>query len=399
MKPVQLAALAGVAGIILVGGYSLVAQRQATTASVGAARGLFLSDFALVADQAASVTIRKNAADLVLTKQGDGWVLPSKGGYAADGARVRDGLRALADAQIIEAKTSKPELYSRLSVEDPDAPGSASTLVTVADAQGKPLASVIVGRRQLEAGASESEPRNFVRRQGEALSYLVGGEFRFEADAKEWMVRSVSDLKPERVRAVRAELAGAPVAEISRPSANDTKYTLANQPEGRTLKDEFVLTRLANALAGVTFDDVAKAQEAGTDAPEAHVLKVSCFDGLLIEARGVKKPDAWWWSLHAGFEAPPTPPADASPKAEDGTQAGGAPTAVTEPSDALKAEIERLNQAWNGWAFQLPTFKSTQMAPSLEDLLAPLPKVEAPKPEAGSPAPAGDDNGPLALPK
>ena len=400
MKPVQLLALVGVSAAVLFGGYALVSSRNAPSAVGKAEHAKLLPDFGGVADKAASITIRKNKTDLVLEKQGDTWVIPSKGGYQADNARVRDCLRTFADSIILEAKTTRPELYDRLAVEDPDADNSAATLVTIKDSGGKVLCSVIMGRKQFDAaGASPLDdaagPKNFVRRAGEAQSYLVSGDFKFEADAKEWMVRSLEDLKPERVREVQAFKGDTLQAAISRPSANETKYTLAQLPEGRTLKDNYVLTRLANSLSGVIFDDVAKADTVDLNTPDASTLKVKCFDGLVINAKGVKKGNDWWWGLAASYEAPPEDKPEAAkpeePKPDAAKPDAAKPDAAKPdaakpagPSDALKAEIDLLNERWKGWVYQLPSPKSTQMAPTLEDLLAP-----PPKPGVGQPASPG----------
>ncbi|MFA6045664.1 MAG: DUF4340 domain-containing protein, partial [Phycisphaerales bacterium] len=414
MKPAPLLALVGVSAVVLFGGYALLSSRNAPTPVTVAAHAKFLPEFGAAADSAAAVIIRKNKTDLVLQKQGDTWVLPDKDGFPADSARVRDTLRTFAKAEIIEPKTSKPELYDRLAVEDPDADKSAATLVTIKDSGGKILCSVIMGRKQFDAaGASPLDdaagPKNFARRAGEAQSYLISGDFHFEADAKEWMIRSLEDLRPERVRQVQVLKGDQVVADISRPSASETKYTLAQLPEGRKLKDDYVLTRLANSLAGVTFDDVAKADTVHQGAAEASTLRVKCFDGLVIDAKGTKKGNDWWWTMSAAYEPPPeaeskpdgpapdakpqdqpsdkpetapsdTPnaaPQEAKPTAPTPDSASDKPKAPAGPSDALKAEIDALNERWKGWAYQLPSPKSTQMAPGLEDLLAPLPKPAA----------------------
>lgn len=435
MKPAPLLALAGVSAVVLFGGYALLSSRNAPTVATPADHARFLPDFGAAADSAASVTIRKDKADLVLEKQGDKWVLPGKGGFPADSARVRDMLRAFANARIIEAKTSKPELYDRLAVEDPDADKSAATLVTIKDSGGKVLCSVIMGRAQLDAaGASPLDdaagPKNFVRRAGEAQSYLVSGDFHFEANTKEWVVRSLEDLRPERVREVRVLKGDTVEAGISRLTSSETKYTLAQMPDGRKLKDDFILNRLANSLAGVTFDDVAKADTVDLSVPDASTLEVKCFDGLVIRARGVKKGNDWWWGLSASYEAPPLAeikpdepaPEAAAPEGNKPDAASPQPTgapppaATTDPGDTLRAEIDGLNAKWTGWVYQLPTPKSEQMTPTLEGLLAPLPKpaVEGPPSAPGAntldltpdvvPPPAGekpapDDEGPMTPPK
>lgn len=385
--------------MVFIGGYALVAGRSGQAPSLSPAEHApLLPDFAAQANQIASITFRKGQSDLVLDKKGEGWVIPSKGGYAADNARVRDSLRTFANAKIIEEKTSKPELYSRLGVEDPDAEGSAATLVTFKDAAGKTLQGVIVGRQEFQGAQSSAfdetaGPRSFVRLAGQARSYLASGDFRVENDAREWMVRALEDLRPERVRRVQTLRQGEVEVDISRASKDQNKFTLDALPEGRKLKDDFILTRLANCFSGATFDDVAKADTIDANGPDSVTYRVACFDGLVIEAKGVKQGDNWWWGLHAGYEPPPVTP-EATAKDETTTTDGSVPAASPEPdaakpessaaqpadgskpagpSEELAAEIEAMNAKWAGWVYQLPEYKSTLMSSTLESLLAPPP--------------------------
>ena len=72
---------------------------------------------------------------------------------------------------------------------------------------------------------------------------------------------------------------------ISREKADTGEFTLDPMPPGRSLKDQFVLTRIANALGGVTLDDVAPAAELDFESPERVTITYRCFDGLVIEGR------------------------------------------------------------------------------------------------------------------
>src|SRR5580700_11433750 len=63
-----------------------------------------------------------------------GWVVVEKGGYPADQTRLRQLLLQLAELQLVEPKTDRPELLSRLDLDDP-ANGN-STLVTIGDRNG-----------------------------------------------------------------------------------------------------------------------------------------------------------------------------------------------------------------------------------------------------------------------
>lgn len=326
-------------------------------------------------DQLARVVVRKNKTDTVIEKRGDAWVVASKGGYPADREKIVTLVRAVADATIAEPKTAKPELYSRLQVEDPDSDAAASTLLRLEDDKGQALASIIVGKRDTASGGSSDSPRVFVRRSGEAQSYLVHGDFRAEHAALEWMNRSVGELKNERVRDVTVLNPGAAPLHIHRAAAQEQTFILDNIPEGRSLRDDYVLTRLAWVLSFMNFDDVAPAADVDTQVEGAGVTELRCFDGLMISVRQIQKDGKTWCSLAASFDPPPPPPA----------KEGETPAPpVTAPTDELKKEIDALNAKWSPWVFQIPEYKATVLRSTLEDLLKPL---EPPKPPNEQPTP------------
>ena len=57
------------------------------------------------------------------------WRVDQMGGYRADWSKIQALLAALAQARVIEAKTDKPEYYSRLGVEDISAEDAGGVLV------------------------------------------------------------------------------------------------------------------------------------------------------------------------------------------------------------------------------------------------------------------------------
>lgn len=405
MKTRSLAILAGVTAVAI--GAAMVLTRTPAPSGSGepGTGGLLLSDFATKAGTVAAIDIKSATQEVKLEKKGEVWVLPEKGGFPADNARVRDLLKQLASASIAEVKTSKPDLYSRLGVEDVTATGAKSTLVTLKDGSGKDVAAVLVGTKQW--GAGEASPLDesagaatFVRRAGEAQAYRVKGEIRAETEARTWLQTLVADIAPERVREVRVTRPGESDVVVARTKA-DEAIKVVNAPEGRAMKEEFAGGRIGSALASVTLEDVAAATAPLTDA----VVETRCFDGLKVVARGQKDGEAWWFTFEPSYEAPPAPPPGAKPEAakpgNDKPAEAGQPAdagkpvdaakpaaepapAANGPSDAVKQEIERLEKRWKGWKFKVPSYKADAIAPSMESLLRP---VEAPATPPAAPSP------------
>ena len=59
-----------------------------------------------------------NKTIATLARQKDGWVLVERGSYPADVGKIRKDLIALAEAKVLEEKTSNPEFYNQLGVDD-----------------------------------------------------------------------------------------------------------------------------------------------------------------------------------------------------------------------------------------------------------------------------------------
>src|ERR1700722_6537749 len=72
------------------------------------------------------------------------WTVVEKGGYPADQERVRKLLLQLAELELVEPKTDRPELLPRLDLDDPA--NGKSTEITAQDRAGTLAAQLIIGR-------------------------------------------------------------------------------------------------------------------------------------------------------------------------------------------------------------------------------------------------------------
>ena len=93
----------------------LVGQRSESPSSGNGA--LFVPSLEPALNDIERVTITKanNETVVTLERKPDGWVATNKNDYPADVGKLRQGLQALAEARILEKKTSNAELYSGAS--------------------------------------------------------------------------------------------------------------------------------------------------------------------------------------------------------------------------------------------------------------------------------------------
>src|SRR5437763_1838676 len=76
---------------------------------------------------------------LTLQRQGQGWTIAEKAGFAADPAKIRQVLLGFAELTLVEPKTRSAASYDRLDVEDPGKQGGHSRLIEIDEAGGNKL--------------------------------------------------------------------------------------------------------------------------------------------------------------------------------------------------------------------------------------------------------------------
>ncbi|MCC6675870.1 MAG: DUF4340 domain-containing protein [Phycisphaerales bacterium] len=393
--------------------------------AVSAAPGsAFLPDLAAKLNSAGSLTVQKGKVETTIARKGDGWVLPAKGDYPAEFEKVKEALVALADLKVVEAKTSNKEFYDKLGVGDPASESGTSRLVTVKDASGAELVSLIIGNI---TSAQAGRPMYFVRRPADAQSWQVQGLLNIEADPLNWVARQILSVDKERMKSITVVHAAAgdkpdETVRVFRDSQTDPQFLVRDKPAGRDLKHEAVTDQLTNGLSYLTFDDVKPVSQVNFDAaptppapaekkegePEAAPPPASSgpvtaefrtFDGLVLTARMINLEGKWWTAFQASFE----PPAAA---ATDEKKEAAAPPAVPKPRtpEEVKKEVDELNAKLAPWAFALPEYRGKQIASRMEDLLKPPAPPQPPPGPAGplapgSEGPAGEEpSGPVPLP-
>src|SRR5262245_5822040 len=83
----------------------------------------------------------KNGASVTLVRGADIWAVKERSGYPADTGKVRKLLIGLAQAKLVEQKTSNADSYTDLGVADP----TAASPTPAADADKKPPAKTETG--------------------------------------------------------------------------------------------------------------------------------------------------------------------------------------------------------------------------------------------------------------
>jgi len=329
--------LAVTAVSVIAAGYAVVSEDLSTAAAAGASTPVF-PDLLAHANDVQSITIVDAKGKATLQRQNGKWVYAEKGGYPAATDRIIKLAAGLANLRYLEPKTDQPDRYGRLEVEDVDKKDAKSRLVTLAGADGKPLASLLIGKANYTLG--DNAPGGvYVRVPGEARAWLAEGSIDLPDDKIDWVPRSVIDVKDIAVQRIVFQPAGTPELSVAKADRAAKDFTLAPLPAGK-MADPDAVARLGGAFGGLMLDDV-RTDDATVKSVAAGAAELTTFDGVTVHADLLSIDSAIWLRLKAA--------------GAEGTDAG--------------KQAKTINDAVAGWLFKIPQFKSSLLQPKVDDYL------------------------------
>lgn len=321
-----------------------------------------------------------------LRRDEQGWIIANKDGYPADASKVRRAILLFAGLRSVEPKTSTVERYARLGVSDLDDADAAGTLVALRGDEDAPLAALIVGHPR----EGSPRPQHYVRKPGDAQSWLVEGELEVEADPILWLNAQITDIDTERVREVRIEPAeGAPIV-IRKAERGDNFFDLQEVPAGFEPKSKAMVSSAGAVLLDLRFNDVVRATRvADTDPLRKTTLRT--FDGLVATWHDYDFDGEIYTTFEFEFDAQgvvaavPAPDAAAEAQAETSTDASAAddatesppadpngPSTDSEPTPSVAEEAAALTARTADWAYVLPAYKRRMIDREFDDLIQPV---------------------------
>jgi len=378
------------AALVVLGALAYVGQRARSPAASAAAGGPILPGLQAALNDVDRVTIKKAGGETVATieKHAEGWSVAEKGGYPADVGKLRQNLRALAEAKILETKTANSAFYDKLGVLDVADAKATGLAITIA-ASGKDFGTLILGD-------AKGTKQRYARRASDAQSYLLDRDPTLPKTAAQWLDAGIVDVRGNRVRQVTIKHPDGEVVTISKPGADAMNFDVAAIPKGRELLYPGVANVIGNALRELNLEDVERADATAPDKPIQ--VEYRTFDGLVVRVTGAKRGDDAWIAVVASVDAEQAAQAQAAAKAAQAPASGApapgdaaqpgdaAPTdaskapgagAAAKPADAAAqpdptAEAQRINARVSAWRYKLATFQYDQMARRMADLLKPV---------------------------
>jgi hypothetical protein len=339
MKPRTLIALVVVGILAVAGGWYFGTARQAGEQQAYSGGRLMFPGLAPKLQDATRIEITHQDKTTAIEKHGDTWGLVDRGGYVVQASKLRGMLTALTELRLVEQRTSDPDQFNRLGLEDPNGKTGTSNLLRVLDASGKPIVALVVGHRRVRTQGNVPE-QVYVRRTDDNQTWLAEGSLQVDADPQLWLERDIMNIDHARIANV-AVTHGDETLELAR----DGQKLVLKAPTEHPPLDDYKMDDSDRGLELLTFQDVQTDKELVGDKVGQSVYTTS--DGLAVTASVFKgEKDIW-----ARFAAT--------------------------GSDKTKDEADKLNARLAGWTYQLGAWKQKALVPSLDDLKAAPPEKPA----------------------
>ena len=301
----------------------------------GAAGLPFLEGFAENANSVNRVDLRfaGDEPGFSIRRDDDVWVVDARDDYPADFEKLAGLVTSLANARIVEQKTSNPDNYNQLGVDAPASGGSGTGVMLSGDDFAY---DVIVGKQA-------QRTYRYARVADVATSYLIDQDLDLSPSPDDWLVNDIVDIGSDRVRRVSIQHGDGETMTIEKTSRDDTSYGVVDIPDGRELSYASVGNGIAGALARLSFDEVRKAQSIESST----TTSFETWDGLRVVTTVAPEEDATWLSFSA--EAVP---------------------AETDEDDKDPAsEADEINARLGAWQYRIADYKKNLFVWRWEDIL------------------------------
>jgi len=287
-----------------------------------------------------------------LTRGADGWVLEEASSYRADWTRVKELLSELSRARVTEVKTSNPDYYPRLGVEDVSMPQAGGVMIEFSADSGLP--ALIIGKK------AQGRTGQYARMVDSPASVLIDASLDIPDTRIEWLDKSIIDISDAEVVELEAVHPDGASFKAMRASADDEDFLLQAIPVGQEVKSAWSVNSLANAMAKLELDSVAP--DGDFDWASVVRFKLLTADGLIVDAELLTKPAAsedkttdpeHWVRLQASVYT-------TAVDSEMNEEKGAADTAE---------RARAINDRVGGWAYRIPRYSFDLMIKRKQDLL------------------------------
>jgi len=283
-------------------------------------------------EQVAVVIVQGHGKTLTLQRQNNGiWGILENSNYPVMTSKVDDLLFSLADLQVIEPKTAKPEFHEQLDVNDITDPQSNAVLITVQNLKGADIVKIYVGKRESVRLGEEFQEHIFIRRAGEDQTWLVQGILPLSTDFKEWVEQPLLGIiDSDQVQRLSINAPSVSNIVISKATVEQEDFVIETAQikatKGHTLDLDTVNT-LPFEVAELEFNNVLVSDAANLDWSNSIVATLDTFPGVQVALNVLKHENKVYAKVHA--------------------------TAAADASDTVQNSVKTYNDSKQPWIFEI----------------------------------------------
>jgi len=251
-----------VAVLVVLGGAALWLQHERRADQPAAVAELGEPLFKdLQAANIASIRITEPGASVTLRRDGERWVVVGDGDFPADFGKVRGFVVKALGLKVGQSERLSAADRVRLQLDEPSAKQGGGTLVEFVGADGKPLASLIIGSKYFKRTPDDPKTAKtdgrFVLRPTATDTAIIVADPLEQSVAKrtEWLDRRA--LAAEEPVSIEVRHPDGDHWRLERGPNADGTWRLADAKRGEKLNDTTVLS-VAAAAGGLDFADVVK---------------------------------------------------------------------------------------------------------------------------------------------
>ena len=325
MNTRQVKTLSIVLIILLAGLFATNLSNNQNDTSTG---GLLFPDLKAHINDVSQVSISKAGQSATLRNDAGNWVLAELQNYPVDTGKLRQLLLALADAKKLEEKTSNPEMYERLGVEDAVA-DNQSIEIRLAGPDSE--SSLILGNLA-------QRKYRYARIAGEAKSWLIDQNPTLPIGVSGWLLPEILNIDLSVIQSVTITHSDGETIRIEKGHRAARDFTVPDIPDGRELSYASIVDSIAGVLGRLNLEDVAEASVAEEGGSSAKTVFMT-FDGLEVTVDSLIRDENTWITVNAI------------------------------QSDSESDEATKINERVGGWTYQIRSYKADQLRRRWDDIL------------------------------
>lgn len=293
----------------------------------------------------------------ILEKKDADWFVKERWGYLADFNKVKRALIDVAEARILEQKTSDPEFYGVLGVADVLEGGDATARQVTLLSNGKVIADLIVGS-QRETNSTSGPSQYHVRKADGDESWLVQGYLQLNPVILNWVEGEVFHVARERVQQVTITQPTGQSAVIQNIGEKD-KFGVPNMPAGTSFKYPQLGYDIAGTIHELNLEDIEPMADFSRGDVDVVKAEFITFDGLKINSETSFIDGQYFATFKASFDANAVQAAPEAIQTMD----------VLKTAEQVQAEVAAINEKVSSWVYRLAGFVGTNLMRAEADIV------------------------------